>query len=207
MGLLVGAASAAQAGDLPNPVVINNQSFGSAPATYDWTGAYIGANIGYSWNKGHVKITVPSAEGDVTLNGLDYGASVGYNWQGTSNFLAGIRVDGGLSSVSKDGLSKKWNVDVLGKLGIAYDTVAVYALGGVAIGHFQLDSGSFSKGDTFVGYKLGAGVEKALSEHLLTSFEVAYAGYGAHTYDLGGGSKATLTPSGWSAMIGVKYKF
>jgi len=88
----------------------------SAPPIHDWTGFYVGANVGYSWGRSNndwsfnapnaftlsTVCTLPGAAvaGAFCVNGSDAnrlngvigGAQAGYNWQ-TGNFLAGIEAD------------------------------------------------------------------------------------------------------------------
>ena len=46
--LTIGAASAALAADLPAPPPVYKE----LPAVYNWTGFYIGGNLGAGWNGG-----------------------------------------------------------------------------------------------------------------------------------------------------------
>jgi outer membrane immunogenic protein len=84
------AATSAYAADLPAkaPVVA---------AVYDWTGLYIGTNVGYSWGRGSTDgsvtgtrtvagvgvTTLPTLplSGRADVNGFIGGAQLGYNWQ------------------------------------------------------------------------------------------------------------------------------
>jgi outer membrane immunogenic protein len=81
---------------------------------YNWTGFYIGGNVGYSWGRsrsdwnffaanaitGSTTCTAPGDSGAFCatgsdsnrLNGAIGGLQAGYNWQ-TGNFLAGVETD------------------------------------------------------------------------------------------------------------------
>lgn len=70
-------------------------------AVYNWTGFYIGGNVGYSWGSAGNSETISrsltgvplftnSARNDV--NGVIGGGQVGYNWQVT-NWLFGLEAD------------------------------------------------------------------------------------------------------------------
>jgi outer membrane immunogenic protein len=58
-------------------------------AVYDWTGFYIGGNIGYSWGRSSDTSTLTNGAGTVlftsaassNLNGVVGGGQIGYNWQ------------------------------------------------------------------------------------------------------------------------------
>jgi outer membrane immunogenic protein len=86
------AATSAFAADLP--------VYSKAPvvAVYDWTGLYIGTNLGYSWGRGSTDgtssgtavtsgnppVTTPVAgllTGRADVNGFIGGGQLGYNWQ------------------------------------------------------------------------------------------------------------------------------
>src|SRR4249919_399494 len=97
IGLLAFAAAPALAADLPvkapppAPVPVLN-----------WTGFYIGGNVGYSWGRSSRDlnffnplngITLASATGaGRDLNGGVFGGQLGYNWQ-TANWVFGIETD------------------------------------------------------------------------------------------------------------------
>jgi outer membrane immunogenic protein len=75
---------------------------------YNWTGFYVGGNIGYSWGKADTEATSPdlavvvlggvtnvpggSFFGSTKLNGWIGGTQIGYNFQ-FGNWLAGIETD------------------------------------------------------------------------------------------------------------------
>jgi outer membrane immunogenic protein len=86
--------SAAMAADLPVK---------AAPmpaAVYNWTGFYIGGNIGYSWGRSSDFSTLTNGAGTVLfsnsnstdLNGFVGGGQIGYNWQVT-NWVWGLEAD------------------------------------------------------------------------------------------------------------------
>lgn len=94
-------ATSALAADLP--------VYTKAPpvaVVYDWTGLYIGTNVGYSWGRGTtdgtvattptgvvspVTTTVPLT-GRADVNGFIGGGQLGYNWQ-AGRFLYGLEGD------------------------------------------------------------------------------------------------------------------
>jgi outer membrane immunogenic protein len=91
-------ATNALAADLPAKV------YTKAPppivAVYDWTGFYIGGNIGYSWGRSSDTSTLTNGAGTVlftsagrtNLNGVVGGGQIGYNWQ-MQNWLWGLEAD------------------------------------------------------------------------------------------------------------------
>ena len=67
---------------------------------YDWSGFYIGANIGYSWGRSGDTSSLSNGAGTVlftsagssNLNGVVGGEQVGYNWQ-QQNWVWGLEAD------------------------------------------------------------------------------------------------------------------
>src|ERR1700759_5039058 len=95
MSLTVDIGSAADLGGQPyskSPVYVQ--------PGYDWTGPYIGANVGYSWGRSSDTSTLnPGAEPALFTNtssskmdGVVGGAQMGYNWQ-LQNWLLGGEAD------------------------------------------------------------------------------------------------------------------
>jgi len=73
----------------------------AAPATRDWTGAYVGTNAGYGFGRdtGHETLSLPPAFPTATAqsfaeapNGGLLGAQAGYNWQ-SGNWVSGLEGD------------------------------------------------------------------------------------------------------------------
>jgi outer membrane immunogenic protein len=67
---------------------------------YDWTGFYVGGNLGYSWGRSSDTSTLTNAAGTVLLttpgksdlNGVVGGGQIGYNWQ-RQNWVWGLEAD------------------------------------------------------------------------------------------------------------------
>ena len=91
-------ATAAFAADLPA------RTYTKAPVyvepVYNWTGFYIGGNLGYSWGRSNDTSTLTTAGGTVLLatsdktdlNGIVGGGQIGYNWQ-MQSWVWGIEAD------------------------------------------------------------------------------------------------------------------
>lgn len=70
------------------------------PVLYNWTGFYIGGNVGYSWGRASDTSTFTNGAGTVlftsagrtNLNGVIGGGQIGYNWQ-VQNWLWGLEAD------------------------------------------------------------------------------------------------------------------
>jgi outer membrane immunogenic protein len=110
-------SGAAVAADLPARGYFKAPAIAPAPV-YDWTGFYVGGNIGYSWGREHDEGTLTSTQnvsvfrtagnnlvsstttplaslpiwGRSNMNGVLGGGQFGYNWQ-QSNWLLGLEAD------------------------------------------------------------------------------------------------------------------
>src|SRR5689334_24699075 len=70
------------------------------PVLYNWTGFYIGGNVGYSWGRASDTSALTNGAGTVLftsagrtdLNGAIGGGQIGYNWQ-VQNWLWGLEAD------------------------------------------------------------------------------------------------------------------
>ncbi len=91
-------ATSAFAADLPA------RTYTKAPVyvepVYNWTGFYIGGNIGYSWGRSDDTSTLTNTAGTVLfssadktdLNGIVGGGQIGYNWQ-VQSWVWGLEAD------------------------------------------------------------------------------------------------------------------
>jgi outer membrane immunogenic protein len=91
-------ATSALAADLPA------RTYTKAPVmvepVYNWTGFYVGGNVGYSWGRSSdtssltngAGTTLFTSGGSSNLNGVIGGGQIGYNWQ-IQNWLWGLEAD------------------------------------------------------------------------------------------------------------------
>ena len=74
------------------------------PAAYNWSGFYVGGNLGYAQGDNRISQTAVSTapppffagasdNSVITPKGVAGGLQVGYNWQGGANWLAGFEAD------------------------------------------------------------------------------------------------------------------
>lgn len=113
--LVVVSGSAAFAADLelPAPAPVSRAPVYKAPVVsgpYNWTGFYVGGNVGYGWGKADGSVNYASgvafpgtlgadsfpafANSDSSkLNGPNGGGQIGYNWQFAPTWVAGIEAD------------------------------------------------------------------------------------------------------------------
>ena len=153
LGLLVLAAPAIAAEMVPPPEV------------YDWTGFYVGGNLGAAINSSTVDHNVNSGDlGDIGKELKDTiqdsqtvftgGGELGYNWQFNGGWVLGAEADfnftdfnasrhrtrdlGDFGKVDTDlSLKADWFGTLRGRLGFAVDNWLFYGTGGAAYGNLQ----------------------------------------------------------------------
>jgi outer membrane immunogenic protein len=143
------AGGQALAADLPPPMAPPPR----APATYvpvvplyNWSGFYIGANLGAGWNStGSITDTAGSTFGTTTNTSFLGGGQVGVNYEFWGGVVVGaeamfdwlpntkntINATNGLNTASAN-INNRWLTTATGKLGYAWDRVLLYGKGGGA---------------------------------------------------------------------------
>jgi outer membrane immunogenic protein len=195
----VGAASAADISvySPPPPEVVYNPA-----SAYNWTGAYVGAQVGYGWG------TAKNAGNSFDANGVVGGAYAGYNFLATPGFLLGVEGDINASGMSGKSagvtVSNGWNGTIRGRAGVAIDRFLVYGTGGLAVGGVEVKSGGSKDSATQVGYTLGGGVEAGITQNVTARVEYRWTDLGKDTYSSVPG-KVGFTSS--QVLVGVGMKF
>jgi outer membrane immunogenic protein len=91
-------ATSAMAADLPARVYTKAPAF--VDPGYNWSGFYLGGNVGYSWGKSNdtssftngAGTTLSTSIGSSSLDGVVGGGQAGYNWQ-VQNWVWGLEGD------------------------------------------------------------------------------------------------------------------
>ena len=180
------------AADLNEPIP---QAPYAAPVTssaFDWTGAYVGANVGYTW------ANQPEAGGkdrDAAVGGV----FAGYNYQMPNNIVVGG--EGEVAYGGADPLAT-WTGAVRGRAGYAFDNILVYGTVGGLLGQGEMKVGGGDETRTHVGYQVGAGIEAALTTNVTARAEYLYTDTNSRDYN---GDKGDL--DGNAVKVGVGYKF
>ena len=158
VGILATAAvtGMARAADLPLPTK-------APPAPlYDWTGFYVGGNVGYGW--GHTDVTGSSSSvllgvatpstfaGGLNSSGVLGGGQIGFNYQFAPHWVAGIEADidgaginGSTNTCSATTAGVAVGCDtaalkltdfgtVRGHLGYAWNNMLLFGTGGIRLG-------------------------------------------------------------------------
>jgi outer membrane immunogenic protein len=216
----IGAATVANAADLQRAAPV----YTKAPPpveVFNWTGFYIGANIGYS-------------SGRTDLFGLEFadpkgvigGGQIGYNWQAMgSPWVFGVEVDGqgtgqdqsatvivpGVGAVTATD-SLPWFMTFRGRVGYAFAPMfMIYATGGGAVvdHKFAVTAGGLGTAsieDTRLGWTAGAGIEGAFYRNW--SWKVEYLHIDTGSFN----SNAAGVPLTWRVTdeigrFGINYRF
>lgn len=184
-------------------------------AAYNWTGFYVGGNIGYSWGNGAPTYNEPAFSptlpttitGSNHLDGAIGGGQIGYNWQLNSSWVTGLEADLQLADEKAsrnfffpdgsdgEGVTGSFNSKIVwfgtvrGRLGWLFNpTTMLYATGGLAYGRVSA-SGSFS--------------DSYCTPACMWSFNQAATNYG---WTVGGGIEAAVpNTTNWTWKIEYLY--
>lgn len=179
-GIVVTATIGAQAADViiptaPQPIV---ESY--APG-FDWTGFYVGANVGGQFTGAH-------------SNGV-VGALLGYNSTIIDSVIAGVE---GRADYVFDGYDfSAGEYLALGRIGFLV-TDSVLAYGAAGLGYRDTSNGGASEGGI---YAFGAGAEIAATEYVSLRGEVLGIGF------LGDGLNGNNAPAAAKATVGALFHF
>ena len=128
------------------------------PVIYNWTGCYIGGNVGGKWARTDDRVTIDATAGTPavtsvfpweTSSTLIGGGQVGCNWQAAgSNWVFGIEGDADAQRWSRNrvqpatvpplvvgdsfDIRSDWQASARGRIGYAWDRTMIYATGGAA---------------------------------------------------------------------------
>lgn len=215
--LTIAAASLpALAADLGRP------AYKAAPAAaaYNWSGFYAGIVGGYGWL---------DHEGTLEIDGGFVGGTLGANWQAPGSPLVfGVEADmswadiGGSATETFAGVTTSltskadWYGTARLRGGVAFDSVLIYATGGIAWAHNDIAISATSGGvtatassdKTHVGWTVGGGAEIALGSNWTAKAEYLFIRLDEETYF------ANLVPGGvkfdgdfHAVRAGLNYRF
>jgi outer membrane immunogenic protein len=173
-------------------------------AAFSWTGFYLGGNVGYGWGKfegssaivGNAFVGTVSGPGSVTVNGINGGGQLGYNWQ-IGAIVVGIEgdiqaSDERASSTASCGVACSFNsttkidsfATIRGRLGwTPFDRGLIYVTGGWAWMHANNTQTLTVGGVTGAvvdmsasknGWTLGGGYEQMLWDRWSAKIEYLY---------------------------------
>lgn len=222
-GIALSAVSA-QAADIPRPV------YKAAPVVmaYNWTGFYIGANVGYG--SGDLNATAFGFGVSEGIDGWFGGGQIGWNYQAVgSPWVWGVEVDSQWANIGKDITVVSGNtvatastdLDYFGtarlRLGYAWDRVMLYGTGGLAWGSNSIGFGvavpglaaAVDSSNTHVGWTVGGGLEWALLDNWTAKVEYLYVKLDNENYfsNAAGGLGFDADLDIHTVKFGINYRF
>jgi outer membrane immunogenic protein len=194
-GIFVSIACA-QAADLPAaPPMAPAAPVVYAPQIYNWSGIYVGGNIGGGYSNSWWSDPITGAGHD-NFNSWGFlgGAQVGANAQ-FNRLVVGLEGDFDWTNITNNGTDSigdalstnvQWTSTVTGRIGAAFDRLLVYGKGGLALAEDQsslTDLGANVATNSFLrtGWTAGAGIEYALDDNWSAKIEYDYLGFGSQT--------------------------
>lgn len=174
--------------DMPPPPVEDLR-----PATYDWTGFYVGGWAGATCIDGELTDNTAAADFEMSGCGWKGGVMGGYNHQ-FEQWVLGFEADWGMSGdiATNEELTADFAfaMDQIAtfraRLGVALDDTLLYATGGVAWAEGDLDGIIAATPDhingSHWGWSVGGGIEQAMSEHFRVRLEYIYTRFEGDNY-------------------------
>jgi outer membrane immunogenic protein len=184
-------------------------------APFDWSGFYLGGQVGYLW--GHTRIEETGTRALGPTNGVIGGVLGGANWQ-TGRFVLGAEADFGWSNahgmdrnpVTMDLFTYeiRTTTHARGRIGYDFNGTLVYLAGGFAVAHAHVEemNGAFLVGKLYSGGTIGAGIEHAFTRQILGRIEYLYDDFGHKTYTTGADTYR-VGVTGQTVRAAVVYKF
>jgi len=232
---LVGGGEALAA-DLPLPAAPAPQPTAYVPpAVYNWTGFYIGGNLGAAWAGGNFSDPAGNAFSETNAAQFVGGGQVGANYQfwsgvfigvegdfewlpNTNNTTSSITIGKNTASLSAN---NRWLTTVTGRFGYAFDRLLVYGKGGGAwVGSsaptVTINNVPFSTTiNSNWGWTAGLGVEWYFAARWSVRGEFDYIGLQNQSFVVPAGAPGafsgdTFTGASRNIMMlttGINYKF
>lgn len=206
----------------------------AAPAAFNWSGCYVGLNVGAGW--GQRKIDrfddrnrgVDDGNYDFDGSGIIGGGQLGCNWQ-SAQIVYGLEGDFQGTAVRSHNhrqpfddatnmnFDMPWLSTIRGRIGYAaWDRVQVYATGGMAVAAVKYEADDFvnngtdyTETKTRVGWTVGGGVEWALPDpRWSVKAEYLYVNLGNQTYIANDVGFTTNVQSNTNIVrVGLNYRF
>lgn len=198
-------ATATLAADLPEETVAPILEPAPIQATsYDWSGAYVGINLGVGFGSDFDNNFGLETDADTAFIG---GGVLGYNHQ-INKFVFGVEGDLNYTNLDANDVGFSSDLDFLGtvtaRAGFTpIDRVLTYVEGGYAFGQVDTTTPFGSDENIQSGFVLGAGTEYALTDNILTGLEYNYIDLNEQDFTAG----AETDFSGHAVKFNLKYKF
>ena len=198
--LVLGGIAPALAADLGGS--IKDAPVYQEPAPrFNWTGFYLGANLGGAWANGDASYSQGGAtlfSSSVNDSSVIGGGQIGYNWQ-AGQLVVGIEADLAAQTLSSSATSlgnavslshnNRWVGTVRPRIGYATGSALLYITGGLAYGNVEHGvsetvagvTRSYTDSSTRYGWTLGGGIEWALNRNWTLGAEYLHIDLGSTT--------------------------
>lgn len=203
----------------------------NAGSTYDWTGAYVGLQGGYSWTHSQSTYDDPDLAlnfpiAPVEADGFSGGFEGGLNYRVSPRFVVGFEGDVSFANLTDtipddagsyahgccQTITSKtdFGANLRGRAGVLVNPhTLLFAAGGLAISHAKVTAsdGNISDDATLYGWTVGGGIEQAMSDKVSAKVEYLYTDTGAHTWFKGEDYSSTSTGSASTVRAGINLHF
>jgi outer membrane immunogenic protein len=197
LATLTVASGSAAAADLPRG---QTPYYSAAPtSSFNWTGGYVGANVGYEWG------TITNA--NLSPSGLQGGLQGGYNWQSGQFVFGGetdLQITGADDTFAPYKFSNPWFGTLRGRGGFAYNNMLFYATLGIAYGGLKGEIGGLTEDKTHMGWAAGLGMEVGFAPNWSAKMEYLYMDLSNRAYSITGVTNGYETNM---LRFGVNYHF
>jgi outer membrane immunogenic protein len=182
----------------------------SVPPVYDWTGFYVGGDVGAGFAASSWRDPFTGTGNNVfnSRGGFLGGAQAGGNIQ-LNQLVLGIEGDFSWMSLNGSGTDSigntirtntQWTSTVTGRAGVAFDRLLLYGKGGLALAQDQssltdLAGNTASTRLLRTGWTVGFGLEYGLSRNWSTKIEYDYLSFGSQPLSLTTPSLGAVTPN------------
>ncbi|WP_117195421.1 outer membrane protein [Rhizobium terrae] len=173
------ASSAVFAADAVESVPAAPAAVETAPV-FTWAGPYVGLHGGYAWGNADSAAFIGGSD---DFDGGRFGGFVGYNWQFSNGFVAGVEGDvnydwnensyaGGID------INTGFSGSVRGRVGYAFDRALIFAAGGWTATNANVDGPGIDDDDTLHGWTIGGGLDYAFTDNVFGRVEYRYNNFG-----------------------------
>jgi outer membrane immunogenic protein len=201
---------------------------------WDWTGFYLGIDVGAAWGTDSVSPTIDDTgtfprSNRLSASGPLGGATLGFNYQ-LSSFLFGVEGDIGELAIANsvadpgfpplppppgtsefDSINNGWYGDATGRLGFVWGPALLYGKGGWAFFNGQASTtlAGFTATQTgmFTGWTYGGGIEYRLGGPWSAKIEYLHFAFGTKDSVLTGVGTYADSLSVDTVKFGLNYKF
>lgn len=193
---------------------------------YNWTGFYLGGNVGYAWRSTDITGNFAGASWGVTNDRFMLGGQMGYNWQ-VGHFVFGVEGDFDWANGTKTtpvvvtGIGNlqgvvdgNWVATLAARLGYAVDRWLIYTKlgGGWTRTETSLRSATLgvlaTNDKTNSGWLVGLGLEYAFAQNWTAKIEYNYLGLSDTTVRLPVAANfVTVSHDLQTLKVGANYKF